>query len=724
MIKHSEEYDKAIVADSRRQLVRAVFDLVDPDMVVEGVNTSEESPYSLTEQTKDRGADESEQKIASLEPDRWLLDGTWEIEPDDKNDRIGQVGWEGKKLSGENGYFSAPYPHIDQKISGVEILQAVTVQFSEYDWNGYGVDFVVDIYAGGQLLASKEVTGNTETVVVVDGFTANFPTLLRLTIKRWSQSGRRVRVIRFLAGLYEEWNTKTIKNVDIMTESTFSGLSIPYSSCTLEIYNKNNRFDPYAPSSIFKSIEARQAIKVEYGLELSDGSAEWLPAGTYYQQSGGWTLKDTTIQWKLIDMIGMLVGRRFVIPDELPTTLGGWVAALVASMGINFMDLYIVDSNVAEIPLKASKDALDGKFCGELLRFACMATNTWPRQDMTTGKVRVGKIERVEGNRITLDNMTSYPTMQANDDVADITFTLDTDSNGAAQSVTFPGTNTDSENSLNVNNPFVHTIEDAQKAVISCLFEYGGKHFEVRSRGNPSSETGDIMSISTQFGTSIAARLYKQQLKLDRGVMRNMPSYLAQSPNDRTYQNKVILTGAGTWTALVGVTKIKGIAIQGGTGGRGGGGGWWTDTFNSGTETQGGTVGDGGKIYIFETEINPGQAFDYSCGVGGVGGVGGEIEKDGEYGKPGGETVFGQFSSKNGKTYSAGLMDIQSGQVYAAPGGFTAKNFGCGGVGGKQGVVGFESIEAGYPPSYTIITRPTAGTNGEDGKPGCIILEW
>lgn len=721
MIEHSAAYDKAVVADSRRQYIRAVFDLIDPDAKVDSVVSNNESPYSLIDQTAARGNDETSQKIASLEPNRWALDGTWEIEPVDPSERVGQVGWEGQTLSGENGEFIEPYPYIEQNISGIEILQTVSIQFSDYAWNGYPVDFTVEVYSEEQLVFSKDISDNSEKRIVIEGFTANYPTKIRLVIKRWSQTGRRSRVIRLLAGLYEQWDTRIVKSVDIYTESTFSGLAIPYSSCTLEVYNENNRFDPYAPNSIFKSIEERQAIKTELGLRLADGSTEWLPGGTYYQQSGGWELADLTVTWELVDMIGMLVNRRFVVPDTLPTNLKGWIQALVSSMGVNFTDMYIVDDDVAEISLTAKKEDVEGKFCGELLRFACMATNTWPRQDMATGKLRVGKLERLEGNNITLDNMPSYAKMQANDDIADITFSLD------EGEVTFPGTNTDSDVSLSVNNPFVHTAEDARKAVISCLFEYGGKYFEARSRGNPSSETGDIMSIATQFGTEIAARLYKQQLKLEDGVMRNMPSYLVQSPNDSTYTNKVILTDSGTWTAPDGVVKIKVTVIQGGSGGRGGGGGVMVyQTWSEPEDTVGGDPGNGGKVLIIELEVNPGQEFDYSCGGAGSGGAGGAVDENGVYGSDGGETTFGAITSANGKLYANGLMDIQTGAVYASPGNSTASGYGCGGLGGEHGPNGYmyDVMEGNLVVDTVISSYPEPGKKGQDGKPGCIILEW
>lgn len=717
MINHTAQYDKAIVDDSRRQYVRAVFDLVDPDAVVDSVSATSESTLSKTDQIVSRGTDEATQRAVTLETDRWKLDGTWSVvnPPDLK----GQHGWQSEVISGADGSFSAPYPSAEQVISNMEILQAISLQFSGYDFNGYPSDFLVEVFAGDVLLASKEFTGNDKTRVVYDGFTANFPTKLRLTVKKWSMPHRRVRIIRFLAGLYEEWDGDIIKNVDILTESTFSGLALPYSSCTIEVYNEDKRFDPYAPNSIFKSIEDRQAVPVGLGLRLEDGSVEWLPGGTYYQQSSGWTLLDLTVQWNLIDIIGMLVNRRFVVPDTLPTKLGGWIEAIMSSLGVNFRKRYIVESDVENIALTASKDAVTGQFCGELLRYACMATNTWPRQDMATGKLRIGKIERVEGNRLTVDNMPSYAAMADNDAVSDITFTLD---NGE---VTFPGTNTESDQSLSVQNPFVHTEADARKAVISCLFEYGGRKFSAQSRGNPSSETGDLMAIETQFGTEISARLKKQQLKLEQGVMRNVPSELVQSPNDSMYENKVVLTGSGEWESPVaGTVKIS--VIQGGEGGMGGGGGIMTGAGASGEATLGGTPGNGGKVFITEIQATKGQKFAYSCGAGGVGGEAGQPYNDGKPGTEGAETTFGQFSSANGKKYPSGLMDIQTGAVYAAVGSRVDGLNGSGGLGGAQGENGYqytEEDEDGF--SHTVVaSRPKAGEKGKNGKEGCVIVEW
>lgn len=723
MIKHSAEYDKAVIDDSRRQYVRAVFDLVDPDAVLDGTESNSESVQSKAAQLVERGSDETAQKAVTLEHNRWKLDGTWEVVDPPSLD--GQRGWDSESICDADGVFSEPYPYVAVQLSNVEILQAVTLQFSQYDFNGYPVDFTLEIFANDMLLASKEYTGNADQRVVFDGFTVNFPDTLKITVKKWSIGNRRARVIRYLPGLYEQWDNTIIKNVDIYTESTFSGLSIPYSTCTIEVYNENYRFDPYAPNSIFKSIEDRQAVTVDLGMRLADGSIEWLPGGVYFQQSSGWTLQPLTVQWSLLDIIGMLVNRRFVMPSTLPTTLGGWIEAIMSSLGVNFRTRYIVDEDIASSALTATADDVTGKMCGELIRLACMASNTWPHQDFATGYLRISKIERVDGNKITLDNMPEYPTMSENSNVSDITFKLDNDSSGNAQEVTFPGTNTECDQSLSVQNPFVHTEADARKAVVSCLMEYGGKKFSVSSRGNPCSETGDLMSVGTQFKTEISARLRKQQLKLDQGIMRNVPSELIQNPNDSLYENQVVLTGEGTYNSPISGT-LKITLIQGGTGGQGGGGGIMTGDNTSDEETEGGNPGHGGKVYITEIEATLNQPFIYSCGAGGQGGAGGSAYQNGQNGADGAETSFGQFTSANGKRYDTGIMDVKTGAVYAAPGSKVTGRQGTGGAGGKFGDNGYQYSKTDKDGnSYTVVSsRPTAGKQGADGQPGCVIVEW
>lgn len=744
MIDRSSAYDQAVTARRRRITVRATFDLRDPDAVVSGAASSAQSPYSQIGQVYDEITDQTDFKLGTLEQNRIQLDGSWALPPDDPDEVVAeQLGWWGGVLSGADGTFSSP-PYIELSFSGMSILQAFTLWFSQNSYDGVPESFRVDVYSAATLAFSRIVEGNADHQVLIEQFTVYDPTKIRITMLKWSRPYTYPRLTDLFFGLFEQWSGRDIYSVDVLTESTFTGLSLPYSTCDLEAYNKGHRFDPYAPNSLFLSIEERQAIPIDWGIYLPDGTIEWVPGGWYYQQSGGWEIKDITVKWSLVDIIGMLVDRNYSPPDTLPTTLGGWIASIVACLGVNLAGRYIVDDEVKDLALTAAVEDVTDKFCGDVLRYACMATAAWAHQDFETGYLRISKRGYDTGANITGSNMPSWPKMQANEEIADITFKLD------EGEVTFPGTNTASDKSLTVDNPFVHTADDARRVVSNVMSQYGGRKFTVRSRGNPVSETGDIDTVATAFGTTISARRYKHQLKLVDGVMRNLPSYLIQTDTDKRYDHKVVLTGSGTWKAPTGVRELYVQLVGGGDGGDGGEGGDDLNSDGGSYSPQAGKSGKGGKVYIATLSINSGQSFAYSCGKGGKGGAGGVAGSEGwagghtdpEPGKPGTTgtaTTFGAYSSANGKSYPAGITDVETGKYYAAdgidgkeqvdeprPGTSGAPNTGNAGSGGDSGANGYYYVKRdpdGIPRRYSIAS-PKNGASGGNGADGVIIIQY
>lgn len=155
------------------------------------------------------------------------------------------------------------------------------------------------------------------------------------------------------------------------------------------------------------------------------------------------------------------------------------------------------------------------------------------------------------------------------------------------------------------------------------------------------------------------------------------------------------------------------------------------DGFADPDDNEGGIGGTGGRVYITEAVATAGQVFDYSCGLGGAAGEGGATGRDGKAGTTGTDTIFGVYNSVYGVRYTVGLMDIQSGAVYAQKGGdygYLVEGLnGSGGAGGKQGKNGkrVTVVNPETGESYTKVkARPQAGTDGLPGKDGCIIVEW
>ena len=203
MIKTSETFRAAIVGSPRRIEILAVVDISDPDTVFGAVSGSTLAPWSKTEELHDHNFDPPA-RYATLERDRWALDGSFDVFPDDFK-VAAHMGTATEALSGEDGTFS-PAVWTQLNFSGVDILQAASVFFSTDPLDGYPVDFTVEVIQGGVTYYTKTYTDNTATSVVMDGFTVYNPDAIRVTCTKWSRPGRRMRLVEILPGIYEQWD--------------------------------------------------------------------------------------------------------------------------------------------------------------------------------------------------------------------------------------------------------------------------------------------------------------------------------------------------------------------------------------------------------------------------------------------------------------------------------------------------------------------------------------
>lgn len=714
MLDITDGYKHAIVGDVRRMLIKAVIDISDPDMTFGDINSSGSASLSKGEQLHDKTM-ELESRYATLEPNRWVLDGSFRLIPDDPVQLTGEVGHVGDLLSGEDGSFASPV-WAELSFSNVSILQACSVYFSQDSVDGVAEDFTVSVYSGDNAVYTKAFTGNAAVSVSLDGFTVYDPTAIRVTVTKWSLPGRRMRIAEIIPGIYEEWTEDVLASLDIQMRGNFSCLAIPYGVATLRMDNLDRRFEPRNRAGVFQSIEERQGIPIALGVELGNGSVEYTQVGVFYQANGGWRTSDNemTMQWEMVDIIGLISDREFILSGPMPTTLGGWVQAIVNQLGTNFADKWQVDENYAGLTVTANNEAdVIGKKCGDILRWACMATGTWPRADAKTGFLTVEPFWNV-GNKYDLDNMQAYPTMRANDDLAVLTFKLYDD---AKTVYNISGNATSSSNTITVSNPFIHTKEQAITAARQILSQYGGIKLELTGRGNPSSEIGDVDTVWLDESVATTGRRMEQSFNFSNGVLSNCKSVLLQADGSFLYQNRAVITESGTWTAPSGVTSLRVILVGKGSNGTDGTDGTWNEAGSDGVN------GLGGKVWSGTISINDGQTFSVS------------ISDD---------TVFGAYSSANGRVYEYGYTDIAYGDSFARtgvqspiPGTGDGGAKGTGGVkGNKRTESGKETIkvenpETGEMEETTVTTLrtvidnyPGKGTKGVNGVIGCAVIYW
>lgn len=743
MLQTSDEYKVAINAPTRRIVPKAVIDLTDPDLVVTTVSGDYDAGLSFPSQLYDRDETFSGQMYATLETNRWLLDGSQAIMPDDPTTRAGEQGVIGEYLSDADGVDGGT---LSIAISGVDTLQVVTVAGTGQVADGFPYQLTLNIYSSGLLLhtQTEQPTGST---FVFDGFTVIQPTDIELVVDEWNLPDRRFRFVEFLPGVVETWGGETIFSVNVIQKADFSNLTIPYSSASLAIDNTDKRFDPADKSSIFLSVTARQPVPLWLGVEIED-TFEYVPVGVFYQQNEGWHIENDglVITWDLIDIVGLLVDRKYDPPNTLPTTLGDWIDSIVGQLGSTFSGHYTIDGALASTALTCNASDVADITCGNLLRFICQASNSFPISDPETGYLHIKELSGVPQDEIMLRAQNSRPGSRSNTDIAFLSF----DVNGTVYNV--PGTEEISDKTVTIKNPFITTTMDAVYAAQLILTQYGGNVIEAMCRGDMSREIGDVETVEVYPNETVGARVFEQQLKLENGIMTNVPLKMLQANGGELYTDYIYITESGTYTMPAGVTQITLVLIGGGDGGNGGDAGtaYYFDPDKDGGIAGGG--GRGGKVYSTPLVINDGQQIDVVIGAGGAGGSGGFANypyrpnpqnkgQAGAAGQPTTATLGTTFTSANGVYMSTGYVDLLTNKVYAVPGvaGTSGRSspqrgergrphYGNGGSGGDGGAGGVhwsvsEIIDIDPLEDFTLLVEaPKNGAGGGAGGSGCVII--
>lgn len=207
---------------------------------------------------------------------------------------------------------------------------------------------------------------------------------------------------------------------------------------------------------------------------------------------------------------------------------------------------------------------------------------------------------------------------------------------------------------------------------------------------NPAAEhAGHVVSLWNEWDKQqTLACIASRETKIS-GLLKSRTSALVgflppQPESSEYFDERVLLTGSGTWTVPEGVTTYTKVLIGGGQGGKHGGKGedgkQRTASWSAGMYTRynwsgylpgaiskggvGGEGGVGGKVLV-ETvnDATPGESIAYSCGAAGAGAT-----TDGAEGENGTATTMGGSSSDSGSSSNIGYTDPVTGEVFAAKG--------------------------------------------------------
>lgn len=202
---------------------------------------------------------------------------------------------------------------------------------------------------------------------------------------------------------------------------------------------------------------------------------------------------------------------------------------------------------------------------------------------------------------------------------------------------------------------------------------------------------GDYIQFTTPYGEDLTGFIESLEITFSKEMKAKATLISGYSPPIvQTFENRVVLTGSGSWQVPTGVRKIRYALFQGATGGGPGAqggtasgntnhtyshtswisgkvtsrGSWYLWGGPGGKGGAGGPGGSGSRVKEGEMDVTPGALLEYSCGVGGTGAPFGTAT-----GSEGSVTTLNGVNSADG-TFPAvsGWVDVLTGEVYALPG--------------------------------------------------------
>lgn len=206
---------------------------------------------------------------ATLEPNRWHLDGSQVIRQTD-----GNYGWVGNALSNASGVISYT---MTRDFNVLHAVPGITITFDsvtgEYPTSG-SVTFTNE--DGTETSASFAPTSPTVQVELPSDSLRSVSLTFTGMIPR-----RRPRVLTTLWGIGYSYTNNEIISCSQSNDVDPLARRLPQEKFSFTIHDYKHTFDPDNPQGMYATINKGAPIKVAYGYELDDGTVEWLKEDYY-----------------------------------------------------------------------------------------------------------------------------------------------------------------------------------------------------------------------------------------------------------------------------------------------------------------------------------------------------------------------------------------------------------------------------------------------------------
>lgn len=503
MLSVSSQFKTAIGATSRTTHGKVIFQVVDVDAAEDATVTvtGEEAELSKKDQITNTVLEKAG-KLATLETDYWLLDGSFVIPPTASESGY-EVGWWSDELSGVAGVFA--------------VAQVVTLQFTmdhtsigltiffDVLTNEYAADFVIVAYDSlDAVIHTETVVANTDAKYTLEQTLSNFRKVI-VTITKWGAADRRARISEISLGVVYEYTGAELIKVNILEELDTTSNQVSSNEVKFTIENADRRFNILNPTGFYPALQKLQKVNPLIGVEVTAADTEYAQMGVYYLTEWASEEGGLTATFTARDILDVLAQDDYAGDTYVVETLYDIAEEIIIAAGVTD---YEIDTALQAITTSGSLAVMKYRDALQQIAIAGMAVVYSDR----TGKLIIKQLPgTVLTETIDFDNMYKSPLIKLDK----LVNTVYVKSGATTYTYTDPLKPADEQTmAVTIESTLFSDAALAENTSAWLITEYRKRFlYEINWRTNPALECGDIVTVEDDFSEDKTARITKQEFE-------------------------------------------------------------------------------------------------------------------------------------------------------------------------------------------------------------------
>lgn len=337
MITTSDAYKAAIKADTELAEIEAEFGFVPPG-AVDGAAVASSAQNAISRLSQvNNGSSGMSSKWASLEPFRFLLDGSYSLI--DTEDAAQQVGFWSSSFCDASGVFATP-PYIDYTMDAAYDLIGISVAWDE-PGGEWATSVTVSYYNASDALLQQQTFDNDSGFSLLNMAQVGVKKF-RVQINAWNTPDRMAKVAAVLPG-------QIYRLGGIHYEFEYSEAialfepSITLPQFVIRFDNSVREFDIVNPQGLMAFLRQKMQIATNLRIETPDGW-ERVSTGSFYLYAWPESTQEEVASFTCTPSIALLTG---YYTDSTKSTQTAAQAA--ATIFANAEEAYTIDAELQSI---------------------------------------------------------------------------------------------------------------------------------------------------------------------------------------------------------------------------------------------------------------------------------------------------------------------------------------------------------------------------------------